>query len=53
MAKIKLGKNYNFDIEDFFESDIVKSGNGAVAKARKKWIGKKCLIIIKPYEESR
>lgn len=30
-----------------FESKIVKSGNGAVAKAYKRFIGKNCLIIIK------
>ena len=29
-----------------FESEVVKSGNGAVVKARKKYIGKKAIVTI-------
>ncbi len=29
-----------------FESEVVKSGNGAVVKALKKFIGKKAYVVI-------
>lgn len=44
---INIKKVISVDPMDIFESEIVKSGNGAVAKAFKKDIGKKCIIIIK------
>jgi len=49
--KIKINKIITIKPEEIFESEIVKNGNGAVAKAYKKHIGKKCLIIVKNINE--
>ena len=37
----------NLDIEAVFDSNIVKSGTGAVAKALKRYEGQDCIIIVK------
>lgn len=37
--------------EQVFESEVVKSGNGAVIKAFKRHIGKKAVVIIKEGEK--
>jgi len=43
--KINIGREEEF--EAVFESEVVKSGNGAVVKALKKHIGKDVIVLIK------
>lgn len=48
MSKEKL--NINLKEEEFiavFESEVVPSGNGAVVKAFKKYIGKDVIVLVK------
>ena len=42
--KLNLGKE---EFEAQFNSVIVKSGNGAVVKAFKKFIGKEVIVLVK------
>jgi putative transposon-encoded protein len=53
-VKIKLKDEINVNPGDVFLSKIVKSGNGAVAKAYKRHIGKDCIIIVEePYVDNQ
>lgn len=51
--KINLKDEIVVSPEDYFESKIVKSGNGAVAQAYKRYIGKDCLIIVKSKKKQK
>jgi len=44
MVKIKIPDH---KYEAMFESKIVPSGNGAVAKALKRYVGKEVVILVK------
>ena len=45
-VEIKVRKTYTVEPEQVFESEVVSSGNGAVIKAFKRFIGKKCIVLI-------
>jgi len=45
--EIKLEDNIKVNPKNIFESEVVKSGNGAVIKAFKKFIGKKVVVIVR------
>ena len=47
--KIKINKNIEVTPEGVYESNVVKSGNGAVIKFFKRFIGKDVLIIVKKF----
>lgn len=44
---IKLDISKDIDPLAIFESVVVKSGNGAVIKAFKRYLGKEVIVIIK------
>jgi len=44
--KVKLKKEYIVYPEDAYEGKVIKSGNGAVIKSFKRFIGKDALVII-------
>lgn len=44
---IEINDTIQVKPEQVFESEVVKSGNGAVIKAFKRHIGKKAIVIIK------
>ena len=44
--KVKLKKEYIVDPENAYKGKVIKSGNGAVIKSFKRFIGKDALIII-------
>lgn len=48
--KIEVKETLVVKPSEVFESEVTKSGNGAVIKAFKKHIGKKALVIIKDSE---
>ena len=43
---IKAQEEYKVKPDEVFYSEVVRSGNGAVIKAFKKYIGKQCMVII-------
>ena len=44
--KIEIGKNLEVEPEEIYQSNVVKSGNGAVIKSFKRFLGKKAVVII-------
>jgi putative transposon-encoded protein len=45
--KININKHINITPEQVYESTVTKSGNGAVIKSFKKYIGKEVIVIVK------
>lgn len=45
--RIKIEREIVVEPDDVFESEVVKSGGGAVVKAFKRHIGKKAVVIIR------
>lgn len=46
-VEIKIEETLTVRPDAIFQSEVVKSGNGAVIKAFKRHIGKKAIVIIK------
>ena len=46
MIEIELKDKIKVKPEFVYESNVVKSGNGGVIKSRKRFVGKKAIIII-------